>query len=132
MQATFDAREPWGSYFLYRMIYFGELMSKNITPLVKYGRLIEGRFKDTVPGADFIIQRFEKCGAFIGENSPPEIKQKISVVNSAVDIPVAMSSDSPSQPALTNESAELIARQQQSQEAEKLASTKSAIASLWS
>ncbi|WP_370427394.1 DUF2235 domain-containing protein [Klebsiella pasteurii] len=132
MQATFDAREPWGSYFLYRMIYFGELMSKNITPLVKYGRLIEGRFKDTVPGADFIIQRFEKGGAFIGENSPPEIKQKISVVNSAVDIPVAMSSDLPSQPALTNESAELIARQQQSQEAEKLASTKSAIASLWS
>lgn len=132
MQATFDAREPWGSYFLYRMIYFGELMSKNITPLVKYGRFIEGRFKDTVPGADFIIERFEKGGTFTGENSPPEIKQKISGVNSTTDIPVAMSSDSPSQPALTNESAELIARQQQSQEAEKLASTKSAIASLWS
>ncbi len=132
MQATFDAREPWGSYFLYRMIYFGEIMSKNITPLVKYGRFIEGRFKDTVPGANFIIERFEKLGAFNGENSTPEIKQKISVVNSATDIPVAMSSDLPSQPALTNESAELIARQQQSQEAEKLASTKSAIASLWS
>ena len=132
MQATFDAREPWGSYFLYRMIYFGEIMSKNITPLVKYGRFIEGRFKDTVPGANFIIERFEKLGAFNGENSTPEIEQKISVVNSAADIPVAMSSDLPSQPALTNESAELIARQQQSQEAEKLASTKSAIASLWS
>ena len=132
MQATFDAREPWGSYFLYRMIYFGELMSKNIAPLVKYGRFIEGRFKDTVPGVDFIIERFERVETIFGENSPPEIKQKISVVNSPADIPLTMSSDLPLQPALTSESAELIARQQQSQEAEKLASTKSTIASLWS
>ncbi|WP_394817262.1 T6SS phospholipase effector Tle1-like catalytic domain-containing protein [Klebsiella oxytoca] len=131
MQATLDAREPWGSYFLYRMIYFGELMSKNITPLVKYGRFIEGRFKDTVPGVDFIIERAEKGGAIMGENSPPEIKQKISVVNSSADIPLTMLSDLPLQPALTNEPAELIAWQQQSREAEKLASTKAAIASLW-
>ncbi|WP_368763171.1 DUF2235 domain-containing protein [Klebsiella michiganensis] len=131
MQATLDAREPWGSYFLYRMIYFGELMSKNITPLVKYGRFIEGRFKDTVPGANFIIERFEKGGAMMGENSPPEIKQKISVVNSSADIPLTMLSDLPLQSALTNEPAELIAWQQQSREAEKLASTKAVIASLW-
>lgn len=51
------------------MIYFGELMSKNITPLVKYGRFIEGRFKDTVPDVDFIIERAEKGGAIMGENS---------------------------------------------------------------
>ena len=114
MQATLDAREPWGSYFLYRMIYFGELMSKN-----------------TVPGVDFIIERAEKGGAIMGENSPPEIKQKISVVNSSADIPLTMLSDLPLQPALTNEPAELIAWQQQSREAEKLASTKAAIASLW-
>lgn len=116
---------------IYRMIYFGELMSKNITPLVKYGRFIEGRFKDTVPGVDFIIERAEKGGAIMGENSPPEIKQKISVVNSSADIPLTMLSDLPLQPALTNEPAELIAWQQQSREAEKLASTKAAIASLW-
>ncbi|EPU1195805.1 TPA: DUF2235 domain-containing protein [Klebsiella oxytoca] len=131
MQATLDAREPWGSYFLYRMIYFGELMSKNITPLVKYGRFIEGRFKDMVPGVDFIIERAEKRRAIVGENSPPEIKQKITVVNSSADIPLTMLSDLPLQPALTNEPAELIAWQQQSREAEKLASTKAAIASLW-
>lgn len=127
MQATLDAREPWGSYFLYRMIYFGELMSKNITPLVKYGRFIEGRFKDMVPGVDFIIERAEKRRAIVGENSPPEIKQKITVVN----IPLTMLSDLPLQSALTNEPAELIAWQQQSREAEKLAITKAAIASLW-
>ncbi len=134
LYATLDTREPWGSYFLYRMIYFGELMSKNITPLVKGGRLIKRGYETMTPapGAELVIERFEKGGAIVGDNSPPEIKQKISVVNSATDIPVAMSSDFPSQPALTNESAELIARQQQSQEAEKLASTKSAIASLWS
>lgn len=131
MQATLDARETWGSYFLYRMIYFGELMSKNITPLVKYGRFIEGRFKDMVPGVDFIIERAEKRRAIVGENSPPEIKQKITVVNSSADIPLTMLSDLPLQSALTNEPAELIAWQQQSREVEKLAITKAAIASLW-
>ena len=89
MQATFDAREPWGSYFLYRMIYFGELVSKNITPLVRYRRL-----KDTLPGVDFIVERFERVETIFGENSPPEIKQKISVVNSSSDIPLTMSSPS--------------------------------------
>ncbi len=109
------------------MIYFGELVSKNITPLVRYRRL-----KDTLPGVDFIVERFERVETIFGENSPPEIKQKISVVNSSSDIPLTMSSDLPLQPALTNEPAELIAWQQQSREAEKLAGTKAAIASLWS
>ena len=94
LQATLGAREPWGSYFLFRMIYFGELLSKNITPLVKFGRLIEGGLEGMVPDT--------------------------------------VSSDVPSQPALTGESAELIARQQQLYKAEKLDNKKAAIAALWS
>ncbi|XYQ55932.1 T6SS phospholipase effector Tle1-like catalytic domain-containing protein [Pectobacterium carotovorum] len=132
MQATLSAREPWGSYFLYRMIYFGELLSKNITLLVKFGRYFEGRFKDAVPDGDLYIERFEKYIGISDEDSIPEIKQNISVINNPTDMPVAMVSEFPSQPALTNEPAEIIAHRQKSREAEKLASTKSAIASLWS
>ncbi|WP_312212397.1 DUF2235 domain-containing protein [Pseudescherichia sp.] len=132
LYASLDTREPWGSYFLYRMIYFGELMSKNVTPLVRYGRVMDAEFKDQAPGASFLIERIERGGPFIGNESSPGVKQKISVVNAADNMPLAMSSELPSQPALTNESAELIAQQQQLYEAEKLANTKAAIAALWS
>ncbi|POD99256.1 T6SS phospholipase effector Tle1-like catalytic domain-containing protein [Pectobacterium odoriferum] len=132
LHAMLSAREPWGSYFLYRMIYFGELLSKNITPLVKFGRYFEGRFKDAVPDGGLYIERFEKYIGISDEDSIPEIKQNISVINNPTDMPVVMVSDFPSQPALTNEPAEIIAHRQKSREAEKLASTKSTIASLWS
>uniref|UniRef100_UPI002A80A40E T6SS phospholipase effector Tle1-like catalytic domain-containing protein n=1 Tax=Enterobacter TaxID=547 RepID=UPI002A80A40E len=34
MHNAFGSREPWGSYFLYRMIYFGSRSSKPMTPLM--------------------------------------------------------------------------------------------------
>lgn len=132
MQATFDAREPWGSYFLYRMIYFGEVMSKNVTPLIKYGRLIKGRFKDMVPGADFFIERLEKSDRVTDENAPQEIKQRISLLNTNPNLPEAILSALPLQTALTNESAESTAFQSRMHEMEELARTKSVIASIWS
>lgn len=132
LYASLDTREPWGSYFLYRMIYFGELMSKSVTPLVKFWRVMDAEFKDQAPGASFLIERIERGGPFIGNESSPGVKQKISVVNSTDNMPLTMSSELPSQPALTNESAELIARQQQLHEEEKLANTKAAIAAIWS
>lgn len=131
MQATFDAREPWGSYFLYRMIYFGEVMSKNVTPVMKYGRFIKGRFKDSVPGANFIIERYEKGGGVTDEELSKEIIQKISMADNGENTSVAVSSDLPVQTSLLNESSQKL-EQLQLQEAERLASAKSAIASLWS
>lgn len=92
----------------------------------------EGRFKDAMPDGGLYIERFEKYIGISDEDSIPEIKQNISVINNPTDMPVAMVSEFPSQPALTNEPAEIIAHLQKSREAEKLASTKSTIASLWS
>lgn len=37
MHNALGSREPWGSYFLYRMIYFGEAMSKKVKPLAMLG-----------------------------------------------------------------------------------------------
>ena len=132
LYASLDTREPWGSYFLYRMIYFGELMSKNVTPLIKFGRVMDVEFKDQAPGASFLIERIERGGPFIGNELSPRVKQKISVVNSTDNMPLTMSSELPSQPALTSDSAELIARQQQRHEEENLANKKAAIAAIWS
>jgi hypothetical protein len=132
MQATFNAREPWGSYFLYRMIYFGEVMSKNVTPLIKYGRFIKGRLLDSLPGAAVYIERFEKIIGVEGEEFPPEIEQKILIESHATDIPVAQYSDFIAQPALTREPVEAIALQKTRLEERELADKKAIIASLWS
>ena len=41
MHNALGSREPWGSYFLYRMIYFGESMSKQVRPLAVLGYVAE-------------------------------------------------------------------------------------------
>ncbi|MFU0884058.1 phospholipase effector Tle1 domain-containing protein [Kluyvera cryocrescens] len=41
MHNALGSREPWGSYFLYRMIYFGEAMSKQVRPLAALGYVAE-------------------------------------------------------------------------------------------
>ncbi|QHM77528.1 hypothetical protein C7M52_03527 [Mixta theicola] len=41
MHSALGSREPWGSYFLYRMIYFGEAMSKKVRPLAMLGYIAE-------------------------------------------------------------------------------------------
>jgi hypothetical protein len=40
MHATFGSREPWGSYFRYRMIYFGDKCNKQLSPLTYAGNVI--------------------------------------------------------------------------------------------
>lgn len=125
------AREPWGSYFLYRMIYFGEVMSKNVTPIARYGRYLEGKVKDALPGSGFIIERLEKGGSLINEPETVQIKQKVSVIGSPTDISSVTPSEFASIPALNTDYASDIPAQQNAVEAEQLAAQKAAIASLW-
>ena len=40
LHATFGSREPWGSYFRYRMIYFGDKCNKQLSPLTYAGNVI--------------------------------------------------------------------------------------------
>ncbi|PSN07999.1 T6SS phospholipase effector Tle1-like catalytic domain-containing protein [Siccibacter turicensis] len=40
MQYALGAREPWGSYFLYRMIYFGKKCNKSLSPLTIAGDVV--------------------------------------------------------------------------------------------
>lgn len=40
LYATFGTREPWGGYFRYRMIYFGDKSNKSLSPLVIAGDVV--------------------------------------------------------------------------------------------
>lgn len=131
LHGTFGDREPWGSYFLYRMIYFGEVMSKNVTPIIKYGRFLEWRMKKAVPGLGVVVERYEKMPTASAEASDAGINQKISLINASENLQVENTSKLPTQLALTNTVKENDAMQHSFNE-EQLASTKSAIAELWS
>jgi hypothetical protein len=40
MHYALGTREPWGSYFLYRMIYFGDNCNKSLSPLTIAGDVV--------------------------------------------------------------------------------------------
>ncbi len=54
MQSTLGGREPWGSYFRYRMIYCGDKASKQLQLIYVDGKII-GATRIAAP-ADYIVQ----------------------------------------------------------------------------
>lgn len=130
MQATFGDREPWGSYFLYRMIYFGELMSKNVSMIAKYGRFVEGQLKSAVKGASLTFNN-----TIITNNISDEItsgiKQMISITPASASAPEIINAESTIQPAMTNGIAPLGSQTRKALEAAKLAETKADILKMW-
>ncbi|QHM74712.1 hypothetical protein C7M52_00654 [Mixta theicola] len=129
LYATFEEREPYGSYFLYRMIYFGEIMSKNITPLVKYGRFVEEINKFTILGSNITIERLPGGNKIIITSHSSLTKENKSVVDEEVDIPIKIFSDAPVQLALTDN---LNISQQKSAEVQDLSAIRQEILKMWS
>lgn len=130
MQATFGDREPWGSYFLYRMIYFGELMSKNVSLIAKYGRFVEGQLRSATKGASFIFDNTAITNK-ISNEVISGIKQIISITPASASAPKIINVESNIQPAMTNEIAAAGSQTRKAIDAEKLAETKADILKIW-
>jgi hypothetical protein len=129
MQATFGDRESWGSDFLYRMIYFGELMSKNVSLIVKYGRFVEVQLKSATKGASFIFDNTVIINNISAEITSG-IKQIISITPASASAIEIINAQSNIQPAMTNG----IAAGSQTRnvlDAAKLAETKGDILKMW-
>ncbi|SNY59043.1 DUF2235 domain-containing protein [Enterobacter sp. CC120223-11] len=60
MHNAIGSREPWGSYFLYWMIYFGEAMSKKVKPLAMLGYVAGLAAPVSVQDVRFTIKRFSE------------------------------------------------------------------------
>lgn len=130
MQATFGDREPWGSYFLYRMIYFGELMSKNVSLIAKYGRFVEGQLKSSIKGASLIFDNSETINK-LSDDISSRIKQLISITPASSGDPQIVDISSTIQPAMTNEIVPLSSQTRKALDAAKLAETKADILKIW-
>ncbi|MEH0884258.1 DUF2235 domain-containing protein [Enterobacter sp. UNJFSC 003] len=130
MQATFGDREPWGSYFLYRMIYFGELMSKNVSFIAKYGRFVEGQLKFSIKGASLIFDNTETINR-LSDDISSRIKQMISITPASSGDPQIVNVDSNIQPAMTNGIAAAGSQTRKVVDNAKLAETKADILKIW-
>lgn len=130
MQATFGDREPWGSYFLYRMIYFGELMSKNVSLIAKYGRFVEGQLKTAIKGASLTFDN-TTITKNISDEITSGIKQMISITPASASTPEIINAESTIQPAMTNGIAPLGSQTRKALDAAKLAETKADILKMW-
>lgn len=130
MQATFGDREPWGSYFLYRMIYFGELMSKNVSLIAKYGRFVEGQLKTAIKGASLTFDNTTITNK-ISDEITSGIKQMISITPASATAPEIINAESTIQPAMTNGIAPLGSQTRKALDAAKLAETKADILRMW-
>ena len=130
MQATFGEREPWGSYFLYRMIYFGELMSKNVSFIAKYGRFVEGQLKSSIKGASLIFDNTEILNR-LSDGFSSGIKQMISITPASSNEPKIVNVDSNIQPAMTDGIAAAGSQTRKVLDAAKLAETKADILKVW-
>ena len=130
MQATFGDREPWGSYFLYRMVYFGELMSKNVSLIAKYGRFVEGQLKTAIKGACLTFDNTTIPNK-ISDDITSGIKQMISITPASAIAPEVINAESNIQPAMTNGIAPLDSQTRKALDAAKLAETKADILKMW-
>lgn len=130
MQATFGDREPWGSYFLYRMVYFGELMSKNVSLIAKYGRFVEGQLKTAIKGACLTFDNTTIPNK-ISDDITSGIKQMISITPASAIAPEVINAESNIQPAMTNGIAPLDSQTRKALDVAKLAETKADILKMW-
>ena len=84
MHSTLGAREPWGSYFLYRMIYFGEATSKRVKPLAMLGYVAGLGYPISTREINFLIEMIEKPRT---PEEPTSVEQKISLVDAGTGYP---------------------------------------------
>ncbi|SNY79321.1 DUF2235 domain-containing protein [Enterobacter sp. CC120223-11] len=130
MQATFGEREPWGSYFLYRMIYFGELMSKNVPLIAKYGHFVDRQLKLALKNS-LIMFDFTRGVGNTSDEGAANVKQIISVTPASKSLAEIINVNSNIQPAMTNTMTESFIQTCKAADEEKLAEAKADILRLW-
>ncbi|WP_366509385.1 hypothetical protein [uncultured Pluralibacter sp.] len=130
MQATFGEREPWGSYFLYRMIYFGELMSKNVSLIAKYGHFVDRQLQTSLKNSILMFNTTRSANTLASENTEG-VKQTVSVIPSSQSSGGIIDISSNTQPAMTSGLAESATKASIISDARKLEDAKNDILKLW-
>ena len=130
MHNAFGAREPWGGYFRYRMVYFGKKSNKPLSPLMIAGAVVGAA--TVVGGVAFIIRQKKVAGMAVGVAG---MLGALSLETQAVDIlsgkPIPMLPGAELLKAFTTEPGEVVAQQKVAIAEQRLELAKSAIQSGW-
>ena len=130
MHNALGSREPWGSYFLYRMIYFGNCSSKPMTPLMIAGAVVGAA--TLAAGAAVIIKQKTVKGKLAGlAGTAGGIYFEKQAIDLLSGKPLPMLSDAAQLQAPTMEPGTVVAQQTQIISDQRLALAKSMIESGW-
>lgn len=130
MHYALGTREPWGSYFLYRMIYFGKNCNKSLSPLTIAGDVVGAA---TLVGG--VIFSFKQKGTSAKLAGLAGTAGLLSLESQAVDyltgMTIPMLDNADSLKAFTTEPGAVTAQQTESINEKRLTLAKSVIQSGW-
>ena len=130
MHNAFGSREPWGSYFLYRMIYFGSRSSKPMTPLMIAGAVVG--VATLAAGAAVIIKQKSAKGKLAGlAGTVGAVYLETQAIDLLSGKPLPMLPNAAQLQAPTMEPGTVVAQQTQVVSEQRLALAKSMIESGW-
>jgi hypothetical protein len=130
MHNAFGSREPWGSYFFYRMIYFGSRSSKPMTPLMIAGAVVG--VATLAAGAAVIIKQKSAKGKLAGlAGTVGAVYLETQAIDLLSGKPLPMLPEAAQLQAPTMEPGTVVAQQTQVIGEQRLALAKSMIESSW-
>ncbi|MBK4783918.1 MAG: DUF2235 domain-containing protein [Pantoea sp. Pent] len=130
MHNAFGSREPWGSYFLYRMIYFGSCSSKPMTPLMIAGAVVG--VATLAAGAAVIIRQKSAKGKLAGlAGTVGAVYLETQAIDLLSGKPLPMLPNAAQLQAPTMEPGTVVAQQTQLISEQRLALAKTMIESSW-
>lgn len=130
MHYALGTREPWGSYFLYRMIYFGKNCNKSLSPLTIAGDVVGAA--TLVGGVIFSFKQkgtSEKLAGLAGTAGLLSLESQAVDYLTGMTIPMLDNADSLK--AFTTEPGTVTAQQTESINEKRLTLAKSVIQSGW-
>ena len=124
------AREPWSSYFRYRMVYFGDKCNKSLSPLTIAGNVVGAA--TLVGGVVFSFKQKNTAATLAGlAGTAGLFSLETEVLDLLSGKPVPMRADAAQLKAFTSEPGVVTARQTENMDEQRLALVKEAIKSSW-
>lgn len=124
LHASLDSREPWGSYFRYRMIYFGDKCSKSLALLV-----LDGQVPGMVEQDEPVLLSFRVKSD--REILPALAAYDVEILDRQSGAPVPLLPESASLRQFTREPGVVVAQQRAIHSEQHLARVKSALQEGW-
>ncbi|MBF7957486.1 T6SS phospholipase effector Tle1-like catalytic domain-containing protein [Rahnella victoriana] len=130
LHSTFGSREPWGSYFRYRMVYFGDKCNKSLSPLTVAGNVIGAA--TLAGGVIFTFKQKSLTGKLAGlAGTAGVMKMEAKAMDLLTGLPLPMLPEAAQMTAFTQAPGSVISQQKELIGEQQLELAKTQIASRW-